>query len=833
MNPDYEEAKSFLSLLDEKATSFTFQTFDDNIDHKNPSLTRLIHGTLEACWTELVELNQKGAGVFISVNETDGKGRRKENIVRIRCLWVDDDGDGEKPNFSHITVETSPGKHHYYVLIENMELDMFEHYQQEMVNRFGSDPNAKDRSRVLRLPGFLHQKRSTTNTQARGPHLVKITEVPTFPTIDGAVIKVFIPDSRQTNATPKEKEKEKEKAITWISPAEIAPTLIPNLEDAISFLDLSARDTWIETGCALKDLGDAGFLIWHARSADCENYEGEVDCRMVWRTLSSDRTNYKAIFAKAQRAGWTNPYSSLAHANNVFCDNPIPIKQDKITIKISDRHLYENVSLAAQSLSNMAPHLVYQRGLNLVEVVRMNGSAQVGELHDVASIRPLKLAGMRVKLSESANWIKGNPPKKSTPCNDVTSGLLESPNKWRGIPVLNGISDVPILKKNGEIITKEGYEYESKLYIKGPLPKLSIPPNPSREDAISAANRLLGVFSEFPFAYPEVDRSVLLSYMITLAIRHEISTAPMIGIDSSTPGSGKDLLTNCANLIVLGIRPSIMPPVKGLGAEEETRKRITAMLSQGVSSVVLDNWTTPVGGDSLNVLLTSDSWTDRILGKSEAVRLPSRVTWTATGNNLVFRGDMTRRALILRLDPRVEKPELREFRVTNLIAHVMAHRAELLSALFTILKAFQLANFPQPAGPSLGSFEEWHKRVVGCLLWIDFKNPVDSQLRIRDVDPEQAEHEELITLLYKIYQSRPFRVADLTKTTSAPSEDQIKLQTLLRDMAPAGTSDIDRKRLGHRFSRYADRISAGYTLKKVERSGKTNASLSYFVQEVA
>ena len=34
---------------------------------------------------------------------------------------------------------------------------------------------------------------------------------------------------------------------------------------------------------------------------------------------------------------------------------------------------------------------------------------------------------------------------------------------------------------------------------------------------------------------------------------------------------------------------------------------------------------------------------------------------TATGNNLVLVGDMTRRALLCRLDPERERPELRRF----------------------------------------------------------------------------------------------------------------------------------------------------------------------------
>ena len=42
-------------------------------------------------WPDLVELNLQGAGIFVTVNATDGRGRKKENIARIRAVWQEDD----------------------------------------------------------------------------------------------------------------------------------------------------------------------------------------------------------------------------------------------------------------------------------------------------------------------------------------------------------------------------------------------------------------------------------------------------------------------------------------------------------------------------------------------------------------------------------------------------------------------------------------------------------------------------------------------------------------------------------------------------------------------
>ena len=70
----------------------------------------------------------------------------------------------------------------------------------------------------------------------------------------------------------------------------------------------------------------------------------------------------------------------------------------------------------------------------------------------------------------------------------------------------------------------------------------------------------------------------------------------------------------------------------------------------------------PLGGASLDALLTGDRWKDRELGGSRTVDLPARVVWAATGNNLRYRSDIARRVLLVRLDSQLELPR-RTFRL--------------------------------------------------------------------------------------------------------------------------------------------------------------------------
>jgi len=124
--PDLEEARTFLSLLDPDAREFTFQTFTDRKGRDTPILARVLSGTLEEHAPELKRRNGQGAGIYITVNKTDGTGRKAENIVSVRAIWQDADDKGEASTFPlkpSIIVESSQGRYHRYWLVKGLTAD--------------------------------------------------------------------------------------------------------------------------------------------------------------------------------------------------------------------------------------------------------------------------------------------------------------------------------------------------------------------------------------------------------------------------------------------------------------------------------------------------------------------------------------------------------------------------------------------------------------------------------------------------------------------------------------------------------------------------------------
>jgi hypothetical protein len=206
--PDLAEAQRFLDLLGGPDARWTFQTFDDDPVRKEARVAeakvtgektyaearerglpdniakqagreaakkpgkdpfaKILHGTLELHGRRLVRLNeQQRAGVFMTVNETDGRGRHAHNVMRVRAIFADLDGVMLQEALAklatiglvpHIIVESSPGRWHLYMLAPGFPLDRFTATQKRLISLLGSDPAVHDLPRVMRLPGFLHQK---------------------------------------------------------------------------------------------------------------------------------------------------------------------------------------------------------------------------------------------------------------------------------------------------------------------------------------------------------------------------------------------------------------------------------------------------------------------------------------------------------------------------------------------------------------------------------------------------------------------------------------------------------------------------------------------------
>src|SRR5664279_2673105 len=102
----------------------------------------------------------EGDGVVHEGNKTC---RTKANVVSVRAAFVDLDGAPIQPVLSALLpprwiVQSSLGRWHAYSRVKNCPLTEFSAVQTALAAKFGGDGSVKDLPRVMRLPGFLHEK---------------------------------------------------------------------------------------------------------------------------------------------------------------------------------------------------------------------------------------------------------------------------------------------------------------------------------------------------------------------------------------------------------------------------------------------------------------------------------------------------------------------------------------------------------------------------------------------------------------------------------------------------------------------------------------------------
>jgi hypothetical protein len=185
IEPDLATARQFLDLLDPHGR-FTFQTIADKKGASDGRrLNRVLHGSFDEHADALVSLNILGAGIFVMVNEGDGVTRPGnktcraiKNVIRVRSAFVDLDGSPVDPVIEanvppSIVVESSPNRWHAYWRLDDCPLDQFKAMQLALAERFGGDPAVNDLCRVMRLPGFIHQKQDPFMTRIVDIHEMK------------------------------------------------------------------------------------------------------------------------------------------------------------------------------------------------------------------------------------------------------------------------------------------------------------------------------------------------------------------------------------------------------------------------------------------------------------------------------------------------------------------------------------------------------------------------------------------------------------------------------------------------------------------------------------
>ena len=233
-----DQASRFLSLLDPTASAFTFQTVPEPKGKPTNLWPQVLHGSLNDLLPKLTDLNRQGAAIYVTVNETDGKGRKAANITRIRAIWQDDDCGykGDFPLPPSMIISSSPGKFQRYWLSEGLSKEDYKGLMGTMIREYGSDKDCgTDLARVLRVPGFYHQKAE--------PYLIRIVEASGRRYTGAELLKAF-PPIEQLPPQPSA-------FVAASSQSSSEETF--RIKKALELIDPDPYDKWIQIGQILHD----------------------------------------------------------------------------------------------------------------------------------------------------------------------------------------------------------------------------------------------------------------------------------------------------------------------------------------------------------------------------------------------------------------------------------------------------------------------------------------------------------------------------------------------------------------------------------------------------
>jgi hypothetical protein len=476
-------------------------------------------------------------------------------------------------------------------------------------------------------------------------------------------------------------------------------------------------------------------------------------------------------------------------------------------IKLIGDYLPSAVDAAEKALIEQEAGL-FQRGDFIVRPgaahIAIRGGAQIdGER--LYEIRPNELREHMTACAEFQRYYERNGTWKPTNCpEDVARSYSERRGRWKLRP-LTGIITAPTLRADGSVLDQPGYDQATGLLcIRTPGANFpAILDMPTKADALAAIDVLKGLLSTFPFE-TDADRSVALSAILTAVVRRTLRTAPLHGFSAPRRGSGKGKLADIASVIATGREASAI--VQGR-TEEETEKRLGAVLLSGDAVILLDNCTLPLEGDFLCAMLTAETVKPRILGKSEAPTLPANVVMLATGNNLAAKGDMTRRVLRCTIDPKMEFPEQRKF-ANEPVEDARRDRLWYLAAALTMLRAYIVAGRPKLSVP-LGSFEQWNM-IRDALIWLDEADPCDTRTAIEADDPDKEKLAALLQHWFDLIGTARVSTKELIErampaASTGEGTAESGLHEALRAVAPGtkGEAAISADRLGKYLSRNA------------------------------
>jgi hypothetical protein len=664
--------------------------------------------------------------------------------------------------------------------------------------KIGGD-HTQDLSRLLRLPGTLNRKDERNGKTPIACELVELYSDRRYS------LTIFTPLAK---ASPEAKRREQvAKMPLPTARKSLSPTKEEKFNQAIAQCSLATKGNRSHADfalcCQAIRLGVPMERL-RAEVAGTGKFAegGERYFDRTWNNAADEVREQSFEKLEKKQRGIERRNAHAASQSAATEKSQVPT----IIVDVDEARVADEAIAALGSQSNL-----YQRSGALVRIVedpppppclnRPDGGLVIAPLPEARLRELLTICTMLVRDAGQAGEVPCHPPQWLIEAIDVRA-------HWPGIPRLEGIVESPVLLADGSILQTAGYDSRSGLYFAPRCEFPHVPERPTQADAQKACKCLLEIIGDFPLKKEE-HRSAWMAAALTPAARHAIDgPCPLVAIDANVRGSGKSLLADSIGVFYTGRRLSRTSAPKD---DEEARKKITSIALAAETLVLIDNVGITLGCPALDAALTSTTWSDRILGKSQMTgAIPLTTIWFATGNNLVFGADTARRVLHIRLESDEESPEERTgFQHPDLLGWVRQERGRLAVAALTVLRAYIVAGKPDMRLKEWGSFEAWSRLIRHALVWCGYEDPGKTRQEVAETSDRET---SLLRLLIGAWEQADPKRNGLTVSEAINLSATAKGYELLRDaiheLTPVG-KPLSPKSIGMKLKHLRDRVCGG------------------------
>lgn len=323
---------------------------------------------------------------------------------------------------------------------------------------------------------------------------------------------------------------------------------------------------------------------------------------------------------------------------------------------------------------------------------------------------------------------------RGTISNDEARCCLRSDNFRYPLRKLQRVNNVrlPAMRRDGRIeLLPTGYDAESAIF--------------TMKDALEydltwtldqARFFLDDLIKEFPIA-DERSKAAHIVAMLAIfgaALMPAGSKRLNFLYRANVPRSGKGLLAATA---IAGPCGFVM--VQSIpSANDEFRKILDTESLNGSPYIFFDEVERRLVNRTLNAFMTSTVWTGRLMNSQQKFAVPQTAIVFMTGNNVELSSDLAGRVLLIDLYAAEADPQARQ--ITRVIDESYLAkpyvRADLLAALWALVRAWDKAGRPQPSSAFRG-FELFGNIFGGIVEHAGYGNALEST--IGEVDPDYSD----------------------------------------------------------------------------------------------